>query len=247
MKPEPIVLTALGVSLLAVTVIASDLKPTTSSFTTAKKRAMEITADHQETLYCGCRFDADNSVHDGECGYVPRNMFTGSGDVNKRTSRIEWEHVVTAHRMGKDRKCWQDKKSFPECQYASGRWRSNRECCRKVDPEFKAMEADLHNLWPAVGELNGDRSDKEYGGVVGEPREYGACDFEVTKQTVEPAQSIWGEIARAYLYMEQVWGLKLLEEEQVQFRAWSEADPPPPGNWNARRGSPPSRAWGTPS
>lgn len=35
------------------------------------------------------------------------------------------------------------------------------------------MEADLHNLTPAVGELNGDRSNLPYGIVKGEPREYG--------------------------------------------------------------------------
>ncbi len=41
------------------------------------------------------------------------------------------------------------------------------------------MEAVLHNLAPSVGELNGDRSNHPYGIVEDEPREYGACDFEV--------------------------------------------------------------------
>jgi len=43
---------------------------------------------------------------------------------------------------------------------------------------------------------------------------------------VEVRQGAWGEVARAYLYMSKTWGLKLLEEEQVQYQSWNEADPP---------------------
>jgi len=226
MKLEPIVLTVIAASLVAVTVVASEVRPTTTSFTTAKKRAMEVTAPHRETFYCGCDFDAEGNVSDDKCGYVPRNMFTSSGDVNLRTVRIEWEHIVPAARMGKGRKCWEQREAFEECRTSSGGLLSSRNCCRKVDPEFKAMEADLQNLWPAIGELNADRSDKEFDTVAGEPREYGACDFETNSTVAEPRDAVLGEVARAYLYMAKVWGLKLLDEEMVQYRAWSEADPP---------------------
>ncbi len=42
-------------------------------------------------------------------------------------------------------------------------------------PELKAMEADLQNLRPAVGELNAHRSDSPYGEIGGEPRECGGA------------------------------------------------------------------------
>jgi deoxyribonuclease-1 len=76
---------------------------------------------------------------------------------------LEWEHVVPASRLGGDRTCWQEREPFPECIRDNGSLRSGRECCRKVDPEFRAMEAELHNLVPSVGELNEDRSNLPYG------------------------------------------------------------------------------------
>ena len=39
------------------------------------------------------------------------------------------------------------------------------------------MEADLHNLVPAIGEINGDRSNFTFEHIDGEERVYGACDF----------------------------------------------------------------------
>jgi len=218
----------MGLALLAV---SQPMTP--SSFTTAKQRAMEVTLDHRQTLYCGCDFSVDSTLNPEQCGYVPKQMFTATGNVNVRTGRIEWEHIVTAYRMGKGRKCWEDKTAFPTCQRESGSWLSPRECCRKVDPVFRAMETDLHNLWPAIGELNADRSNKPFSSVAGEERAYGACDFEVTSSVAEVRPASQGEVARASLYMALVWDVPLMEEERVQFQAWSLADPP--DEWELER------------
>ena len=226
------VVSLLGLLCFGFTFRASSI-PNTSSFTTAKKQAMDITSSHREDLYCGCVFDETGSISDDLCGYVPRNMFTGKGDLNVRAMRIEWEHIVTASRMGKGRKCWEQRTSFPACQYASGRWKSSRECCRVVDPEFKAMEADMHNLWPAVGELNADRSDTEFGFIAGESRVYGACDFEVMSHAVEVRVSVQGEIARAYLYMADTWGVSLTQDEREMYQDWNKGDPP--SEWELER------------
>lgn len=58
---------------------------------------------------------------------------------------------------------------------------AGRKCCtrRGVDPAFMEAHNDLHNLLPAGGELNGDRSNHPFGAVDEEPRAYGECDFEV--------------------------------------------------------------------
>lgn len=60
------------------------------------------------------------------------------------------------------------------------------------------MEADLHNLVPAVGELNGDRSNYRMAVISGEDRTYGACDFEIdsSRKVVEPMAETRGDIAR---------------------------------------------------
>jgi len=89
------------------------------------------------------------------------------------------------------------------------------------------MEADLHNLAPSVGELNGDRLNYPYGIVEGELREYGSCDFEVggDPKVTEPMESIRGDVARAWLYMSETYNIRLSQEERAMFEAWDEADP----------------------
>jgi len=47
----------------------------------------------------------------------------------------------------------------------------------KKDPKLREMEADMMNLVPADGELNGDRSIYRFGMIPGEPRAYVACDL----------------------------------------------------------------------
>lgn len=58
------------------------------------------------------------------------------------------------------------------------------------------------NRAPAVGELNGDRSNKRYGIVPDERRDYGACDFEIggNPKVTEPRDEVRGDAARLYMY-----------------------------------------------
>jgi len=64
------------------------------------------------------------------------------------------------------------------------------------------MQADLYNLQPVIGEVNGLRSNYQIGEIDGEVREFGKCDVEIKNKKVEPAPKIRGDIARTYLYME---------------------------------------------
>jgi hypothetical protein len=66
-----------------------------------------------------------------------------------------------------------------------------RKCCSKISYEFKKMQADMHNLFPSIGEVNGDRSNFVFGEIDGEEREYGECDFEVAERIAEPKKSIF--------------------------------------------------------
>ncbi len=86
---------------------------------------------------------------------------------------------------------------------------------------------------PSVGELNADRSNLSYGDVPGEPRAYGACDFEVAHGLVEPAIGVRGDLARIYLAMDLWYDIGLTPEERTQFEAWSAADRP--DMWEAER------------
>ena len=135
---------------------------------------------------------------------------TQKGRPNARAQRVEWEHIVPAWVFGHQRQCWQD---------------GGRKACKK-DPVFEKMEADLHNLTPAVGELNGDRSNFKMTMIFGEARAYGACDFEVDFQAkhAEPPESVRGDIARIYFYMRDQYGIQLSLQQTGLMETWAKID-----------------------
>ncbi len=207
---------AIGPVGAASTSAASATSP--RSFDRAKQLAWGIYRDHAFTFYCNCAYSAEKRPLPQSCGYRPRHP--------GRRARIEWEHIVPAFGFGAQRSCWAGK----TCVDAKGRAYGGRRCCRSRDAEFRRMEADLHNLVPEIGELNRARSNYAFGEVAGEPRAYGACDFEVDRaaHTVEPAPNLRGDIARAYLYMRAVYGpeaLPLSAAELARFERWHRADP----------------------
>ena len=89
------------------------------------------------------------------------------------------------------------------------------------------MEADLYNLVPAIGEVNGNRSNYSMADIPGEVREYGSCDVEIKGRKVEPRPAVRGNIARTYLYMDWAYPGRgiITDQERVLFEKWAEADP----------------------
>lgn len=178
-----------------------------ASFSAAKRELAVIYGAHSVSFYCGCRFGARGKRLEPDlagCGYQPRKNANRAG-------RIEWEHVMPAWVFGHQRQCWQE---------------GGRRACRK-DATFKRMEADMHNLVPAIGEVNGDRSNYAYGMISGEPRAYGHCDIEVDfkGRIAEPAAGVRGDIARTYFYMRDRYGLRLSRSETRLLEAWHLTDP----------------------
>ena len=165
---------------------------------------------HLNTVYCGCPY-----VRKGRSGGdVDRRTCDLKARKNeKRSDRVEWEHVVPASWFGRNRTCWTD--GHVLCgKNQNGKQLKGRECCLKpgVDPDIQAAHHDPHNLFSAGGEVNGDRSAHPYGNVKGEPRTYGACDFEVggRPKVAEPGEGVRGELARAMLYMEERYGVDVV-------------------------------------
>lgn len=77
----------------------------------------------------------------------------------------------------------------------------SRDTCRRSSRRFNLMEADLHNLYPALKSKNQDRSNYAFAVLPGQAEE--RCDFEDIdrERLVEPAPMSRGNIARAILYM----------------------------------------------
>lgn len=195
------------ITLLFTTIFAE-------SFSESKKLLKEIYKDNQTTFYCGCKYDPfnkDNMIDRNSCGYVPRNELTKKGKENERANRIEWEHIMPAENFGRHLSCWKD---------------GGRKACSK-DPIFNKMEADMHNLVPAIGELNADRSNFRYGADKPKVGMYGECKFEVDfdANRAYVRDEIKGDIARAYLYMSKTYNINLSDQERKLMKAWDKQDP----------------------
>lgn len=201
--------------ILILLLLSSVALASPSSFNKSKKLlAKHVYFDHQKSFYCGCDYSLKPKAEGSNkmrltpnwssCGYKPRKQ-------PKRASRIEWEHIMPAHHFGQHMQCWRS---------------GGRKACKK-DSTFKAMEADMHNLVPAIGEVNGDRSNSKFGILEGEKRVYGACDLEIDfkAKRAEPAESVRGDIARIYFYMSEKYKIRLSKQQRKLLKAWDKSDP----------------------
>ncbi|MDF7671300.1 endonuclease [Orbaceae bacterium ESL0721] len=179
------------------------------NFNTAKTQLTKIYKENpeQKEFYCGCQFSWQGKkgvVDTKSCGYIARKNQT-------RAERIEWEHVMPAENFGRHLKCWQD----------GGR----KEC--KKDVTYNRMEGDMHNLQPAVGEVNGDRSNYRYSEFTQVFNQYGQCkaavDFKDRK--FQPRDEIKGIIARTYFYMSEKYNINLSKQDKQLMIAWDKTHP----------------------
>ena len=187
------------------------------SFRKAKRILAELYADHRQTFYCDCGFDADKRVDYEGCAYTPKR-------ANVRASRVEWEHIVPAEAFGRSFVEWRE--GHPECE-RKGRAFKGRRCARATSPLFRQMEADLHNLVPAIGELNGLRSNYRMAAIPGEERNFGSCDVEIEDRSIEPPDEVKGDVARIYFYMDQAYPKRGIVSRSMRrlLESWARMDP----------------------
>lgn len=193
-------------SLLLLFSAVSQTAP--ANFDQAKTLAQRLHPPAATSFYCNCdiRWQGKKGIPDlAGCGYQIRKN-------GPRANRIEWEHVMPAHHFGHQRQCWQN---------------GGRKNCVKTDSTFRLMEADLYNLVPAIGEVNGDRSNFRFGVLPTTAPKHGACPVKVDfkQQVFEPAPKVRGDIARIYFYMADKYNLNLSRAQQQLFLAWHKLDP----------------------
>jgi deoxyribonuclease-1 len=205
-------------------------------FDEAKKELARIyaAAGQHLDLYCGCTFVAEPGrglrVDLPGCGYV-------SARDPARAERIEWEHAVPAAAFGQSFTEWRD--GHPKCVDGHGKHFHGRKCARMASAEFARIEADLHNLFPVVGEVNGLRGDLPMGvldppdrarGHVGGASSFrfGACQSAIERGVFLPRREVRGELARAYKYMDRSYPDRHLIDDAHRpvFDAWDAEDPP---------------------
>jgi len=194
------------------------------SFSKSKTFLKKIHQESRVTFYCQCKYN--NKPNWGSCGFRPRKD-------KKRASRIEWEHILPASYFGKKFNAWVN--GHPNCINNKGKKFKGRKCTEKVHKLYRYMQADLYNLQPAIGEVNGLRSNYQIGEIDGEVREFGKCDIEIKNKKVEPAPKIRGDIARTYLYMEQTYPqyIKFNQSIKKLIIKWDQDDPV--DTWECKR------------
>ncbi len=184
------------------------------------KKNIYFDQNHQAsgTLYCGCNWQwagaSGGEINLKSCGYKIRNQ-------ENRAKRIEWEHIVPAWVFGHQRQCWQ---------------KGGRKNCVESDAKFRQMESDLHNLAPAIGEVNADRSNYRYGmASINQPKQYGRCTSKTDfKQRIfEPRDEVKGLVARVYFYMHDQYKLDMSHQQQQLLMAWDKYYPP--SKWEIER------------
>lgn len=196
-----------------------DLSQKYIPFEKSKRELIKIyrEAPAPETFYCRCSLLFRNGKIYPDlttCGYRIRKQ-------EKRARRIEWEHIVPASWFGGQMSCWKT---------------GGRNNCNNV-PEFEIMAGDMHNLTPAVGEVNDDRKAYRYRQFPHpEKSVYGNCKFFISEdkpRAVEPPEYTRGFIARAFKYMERQHGIKLSKGDRQIMDIWDRRYPP--DEWECQR------------
>ncbi|PIE32837.1 endonuclease I [candidate division KSB3 bacterium] len=186
---------------------------------------MHLTEKQLSTFYCGSTFNGKKQVSHGKSGYKPATS------DRERESRVEWEHVVPAYVFGITFPYWvgYGEDPHPDCIDKNGKSIKNRECTEKNSQLFRYMQADMHNLRPAIGSVNGLRSNYEFAMIRGEKREFGTCDMEIDSgdKRVEPPEEVRGDIGRTYLYMASAYPDVpfLTSDTKEMMEGWAANDP----------------------
>ena len=88
------------------------------------------------------------------------------------------------------------------------------------------MQADLYNLYPAIGAVNGLRSNYNFTVLPGEPTDFWACAMKIANRKAEPPTRARGRIARTYLYMAQTYRrYNMSAAQRYLMQAWDKQHP----------------------
>ena len=197
----------LSLALMALSFTALAANTTITSFNKAKKTLeKEVYFDHRETLYCSAVFDDKKHVSPLE-GFETTKYL-------KRSKKIEWEHVVPAENFGRTFPEWREGNAV--CVDNKGKSFKGRKCASKANKEYRLMQSDMYNLYPAIGAVNALRSNYNFTMLPSEESDFDFCSMKIENKKAEPPESDRGRIARTYLYMEESYSRYNMSKAQRQ-------------------------------
>ena len=195
------------------------------SFSRAKKiLEKQVYYDNKITLYCHAEFDSKKQV-------TPPKGFNTTKYI-KRSKKIEWEHVVPAENFGRTFTEWRSGSKV--CVNSKGKTFKGRKCAEKANKEYRHMQADMFNLYPAIGAVNALRSNYNFTMLPTEKSSFGSCEMKINNKKSEPPASARGRIARTYLYMQETYSHYHMSRQQQQLMmAWDKMYPV--DHWECQR------------
>ncbi|GAA0812473.1 endonuclease [Colwellia sp. D2M02] len=205
------------VLLLLFTVTSFASNQSIQSFNQAKKiLEREVYPDNRKTLYCDASFSADKKVA------LPSGF--SATKHKKRAARIEWEHIVPAENFGRAFKEW--RVGDNQCVTSKGKTYKGRRCAEKINEQYRYLQADMFNLYPAIGAVNALRSNYNFTMLPTTPSSFGSCQMKIEQRKAEPPVIARGAISRTYLYMDATYEAFNMSKQQRQLMiAWDKMYP----------------------
>ena len=189
------------------------------SFSKAKQlmqKEIFVGDGYQRTLYCDAQFNINKYVT------LPEGFTTDK--YRGRLNKWEAEHIVPAENFGRAFPAWRD--GHPDCVDSKGKAFKGRNCASKVSKDYRLMQADMFNLYPAIGSVNAQRQNYNFVMLANSASSFGSCDMRIDAKKVQPPENARGKIARAYLYMEAVYPIYQMSGSQRKLmNAWDSQYP----------------------
>ena len=191
------------------------------SFSKAKTILEKDVYNNSKTFYCGCSFKGKD-IDLKSCWY--KNI---KNKMLSRAKKIEWEHIVPAENFWKSFNEW--KNWDPTCVDSKGKSFKGRKCAEKSNQTFRIMQADMYNLVPAIGEVNGLRSNYDMTNKLN-TESYNFCsDVELYPEynLFSPSNDTKWDIARIYFYMQSAYPnhISLTKKYIEMLKQWDIEDP----------------------
>lgn len=170
-----------------------------------------------KTFYCNCSYQK-NSIETKSCALKLKKH-------SKRQKRLEWEHVVPVSAFGHSFKEYREAKTL--CKRKGKRSLSPRKCAKMLNPLFATMTGDLHNLVPVVGAINALRSNFSFAELSAKANTLCGAGFKLEGRKVAPPETIKGDIARIYFYMNERYPNRgiISQKNSKLFASWDKLDP----------------------
>ena len=188
----------------------------------------------KRTIYCEATFSGKRITN--------ANGFVATKYQN-RSNKLEWEHVVAAEHFGQFFDEWHNNHKYKACKKSNGGTLTGRECASKINKKFQYMQADMYNLYPAIGAVNALRSNmkftqlknsKQSQNIFSKAKSYinhltksnNKCSFSIENRQIEPPNNAKGKIARCYLYMTKNYTVyRLSSTNKKLFKVWDNLYP----------------------